>query len=112
MIWNSVKKLENFTILIINMKTETVLRGSLAMSLLTLIIVSFYFTKQTNEFADYKVKQDSLSTIQSNMIDSLRDEIFIRAVEIGRHELTRDEIFYRHPKVGKEYEQYYQHETE
>jgi hypothetical protein len=47
-----------------------------------------------------------------NVIDSLRDELFIANVEIGRHELTREEILKPNKKLNKQYEEYYNHETE
>lgn len=48
----------------------------------------------------------------SSDIDSIRDELFIERVESGRHELTRDEIFAKYPKIKKEYEEFYNHQTE
>jgi hypothetical protein len=44
--------------------------------------------------------------------DSLRNELFIEKVNSGRHEITREEIFYKYPKVKKEYDSFYQHQTE
>jgi hypothetical protein len=42
----------------------------------------------------------------------LNDELFIEKVDAGRHELTREEIFGKYPKVAKEYDEYYSHQTE
>ena len=47
-----------------------------------------------------------------NERDSLRDELFIERVDAGRHELTREDILNKYPKVKKEYEDYYSHQTE
>ena len=48
----------------------------------------------------------------TNRADSLYDALFIEKVDAGRHELTRDEILNKYPKVKKEYEEYYNHQTE
>jgi hypothetical protein len=48
----------------------------------------------------------------TNRADSLYDELFIEKVDAGRHQLTRDEILNKYPKVKKEYEDYYNHQTE
>lgn len=47
-----------------------------------------------------------------NQVDSLTDTQFQLNIEIGRHDLTRDEILNKYPKVKKEYEEYYEHQTE
>jgi hypothetical protein len=47
-----------------------------------------------------------------SIVDSLRDELFIERVDAGRHELTRGDILNKYPKVKKEYEKYYNHQTE
>jgi hypothetical protein len=55
------------------------------------------------------VKQiDSLSTER----DSIMDLLFMERIDAGRHEITRDEILKKYPKVEKEYEAFYSHETE
>jgi hypothetical protein len=57
---------------------------------------------------------NSIETVklQSNTIDSLHDELFIIKVENFRHELTREEILKPNKKINKQYEEYYNHETE
>jgi hypothetical protein len=57
---------------------------------------------------------NSIETVklQSNMIDSLHDELFIIKVENFRHELTREEILKPNKTINKQYEEYYNHETE
>ena len=94
------------------MTTETKFRAGLVMTLLGLIIMTFEFFEKDRVYNEYKVtaiKQiDSLTTLS----DSLRDEQFNSSVEIGRHELTREEMFTRFPNLEKEYNAYYEHETE
>jgi hypothetical protein len=87
------------------MTTETKLKAGLVVTLLTLIIVQFFYFENVRKFDEYK---DS----SIKQIDSLNDELFNEQSDAGRHELTRDEIFHKYPKIGKEYEKYYQHETE
>ena len=47
-----------------------------------------------------------------NECDSLRDELFIEKVNAGRHEITIEEILSKYPNIKKEYEEYYEHQTE
>ena len=47
-----------------------------------------------------------------NATDSLQSEIFLHEIEAGKHEVTREEIFSKYPKVGKEYDDFYSHNTE
>lgn len=61
--------------------------------------------------AEIKLLQSSNQTLK-NSVDSLEMEIFILNVEIGRHEITREEILSKYPNVKKEYENYYEHQTE
>jgi hypothetical protein len=49
---------------------------------------------------------------QQNVIDSLQMELFVTQVEIGRHELTREAILKPNKSINKQYEEYYNHETE
>ena len=46
------------------------------------------------------------------IVDSIRDELFIERVNAGRHELTRGDVLNKYPKIKKEYEEYYNHQTE
>jgi hypothetical protein len=100
------------------MSLETKFRGGLAMSLLGLIIMTFFFFQQQDELRRYKEEYESLQggdiekNLLTNRADSLYDELFIEKVDAGRHELTRDEILNKYPKVKKEYEDYYNHQTE
>jgi hypothetical protein len=48
----------------------------------------------------------------TNLTDSLRDELFIERIDAGRHEITREEILGKYPKIAKEYDEFYSHNTE
>lgn len=68
--------------------------------------------KQCKEEYDFIQGGDIEKNQLTNRADSLYDELFIEKVDAGRHELTRDEILNKYPKVKKEYEDYYNHQTE
>ena len=44
--------------------------------------------------------------------DSLRDELFNAKTEIGRYELTEDHLKEINPNADKDFEEFYNHETE
>ena len=100
------------------MTTETKFRGGLAMSLLGLITMLFFYFQQQDELRRCKEGNGFLQggDIEKSQIlnqrDSLHDELFIEKVDAGRHELTRDAILNKYPEVKKEYEEYYNHQTE
>jgi hypothetical protein len=83
------------------MTTETKLRVGMVISALLLLWTTVMWS-------------NSIETVklQSNTIDSLHDELFIIKVENFRHELTREEILKPNKKINKQYEEYYNHETE
>lgn len=83
------------------MTTETKLRVGMVISALLLLWTTVMWSN-----SDITVKS------QSNTIDSLRMELFITKVENFRHELTREEILKPNKKINKQYEEYYNHETE
>jgi hypothetical protein len=49
---------------------------------------------------------------KSQMVDSLRDELFIKHVELGRYELTLDHLHDINPIAAKQFDDYFSHETE
>jgi len=83
------------------MTTETKLKGTLVLSVLTLLWTT---TMWSNSNITIKTQQ--------NVIDSLQMELFMTQVEIGRHELTREAILKPNKEINKQYEEYYNHETE
>jgi hypothetical protein len=87
------------------MKTETTIRGLLALSLITLSIVLFFFIENQRKFDEYKVTT-------KKEIDELIETQFQLSIEIGRHEMTREYVLPKYPNVKKEYEGHYEHETE
>jgi hypothetical protein len=90
------------------MNTETRLRGSLAMSLLSLTILLFFYFQQQSDLQKYEIENYSLQ----NRCDSLYDELFIRHVENGRYESTFEHLKEVNPKLGEEMEEWMNHETE
>ena len=87
------------------MTTETKFRGGLAMSLLGLTIMTFFYFKQQDELQRYKAGNSFLQggDIEKAQIinerDSLRDELFIRFTEVSRYEIAL-EIFKEQNKKG------------
>jgi len=49
---------------------------------------------------------------KSQMVDSLRDEVFIKNVELGRYELTLDHLHDINPIAAKQFDDYFSHQTE
>jgi hypothetical protein len=100
------------------MTTETKLRGGLAMSLLGLLIMIFFYFQQQDDLRKCKEGNNFLQggDIEKSKIinqkDSLYDALFIEKVDAGRHELSREEILNKYPKIKKEYESFYEHQTE
>ena len=87
------------------MKTETTIRGLLALSLITLSIVLFFFVENQRKFDEYKVTTEK-------EINELIETQFQLNVEILRHESTREDILSKYHNIKKEYEGHYEHETE
>ena len=83
------------------MTTETKLRVGMVISALLLLWTTVMWS---NSDITVKTKQ--------NVIDSLQMELFIIQVEVGRHELTRESILKPNKLINKQYEEYYNHETE
>jgi|688.fasta_scaffold01534_14 hypothetical protein len=90
------------------MTTETKLKVGIVLSVLTLLWSTVMWS---NSIETVKL-QSSTIELQSNTIDSLHDELFNTKVENFRHELTREEILKPNKKINKQYEEYYNHETE
>lgn len=70
------------------------------------LLGAIYFQNQNIE--NLKLKRDVLQ----NQIDSLNDELFIIKSQSGRYELTFDHLKEVNPKLGKQMEEWMNHETE
>lgn len=69
--------------------------------------------KTNEELLKYKIDNGFIEGGDiSKSLDSLTNEIFIREIEMGRHEITREEILSKYPKVKKEYNLFYIQKTE
>lgn len=49
---------------------------------------------------------------KAQLIDSLRDELFITKTTVGRYELTLEHMKEVNPKAAKQFDDYMAHETE
>lgn len=96
------------------MKTETLLRGTIVAVTLTLFCVSVYYSKEHIQFDEVKTKRvlGSDTLVSKNYVDSLESELFNAKTINGRYELTFDHLKEVNPKVGKETEEWMNHETE
>ena len=79
------------------MKTETLLRGLLALALLVLVIMTFEYFEKDRVYQEIKVSS-------SKQIDSLRDELFIKFTEISRYEITLEIFKEQNKKAADEFE--------
>ena len=89
------------------MTTETKFRGCLAMTLLGLIMMTFFYFQQQDELQRCKASNGFLQggDIEKAQIinerDSLQSELFITGVQLGRYEVAF-EIFKEKNKTGAE----------
>jgi hypothetical protein len=74
------------------MTTETKFRAGLAITLLSLVIMTFEYFEKDRVYQELKISS-------SKQIDSLRDELFIKFTEVGRYEVAL-EIFKEQNKKG------------
>jgi hypothetical protein len=81
--------------------------------LLVMVVISALSVLVTLNRTKLETKQlvFDKQTLQDE-VDSLKMELFILNVEIGRHEVTRDYFFGKYPKLQLDYENYLNHETE
>ena len=82
------------------MTTETKFRGGIAMCLLGIITMTFFYFQQQDELQKCQSSNIQLQQL-INERDSLRDELFNRSVEVGRYEVAF-EIFKEKNKTGAE----------
>ena len=79
------------------MKTETLLRGLLALAFLVLVIMTFEYFEKDRVYQEIKVSS-------SKQIDSLRDELFIKFTEVGRYEVALEILKEQNKKAADEFE--------
>lgn len=89
------------------MKTETKFRAGITMALLGLIIMMFFYFQQQYELQKYKSVDNFIQggDIEKQMLinerDSLKSELFVTEVQLGRYEVAF-EMFKEKNKNGAE----------
>jgi hypothetical protein len=89
------------------MTRETKFRGGIAMSLLGLVIMTFFYFQQQDELQKCKEGNDFIQggDIEKQMLiderDSLKSELFVTTVQLGRYEVAF-EMFKEKNKTGAE----------
>jgi hypothetical protein len=89
------------------MNLETRLRAGIAMLLLSLVILTFFYFQQQDELKRCKDGQDFFlgGDIEKqeliNQRDSLQSELFVTGVQLGRYEVAF-ELFKEKNKTGAE----------
>ena len=89
------------------MTRETKFRGGTAMSLLGLVVMTFFYFQQQDELRKCKEGNDFIQggDIEKQMLiderDSLKSELFVTAVQLGRYEVAF-EMFKEKNKTGAE----------
>lgn len=80
--------------------------------LLVLFAVSYVgFLKEVNPEHNKSSYVQTIDSLQQ-VVDSLRDEIFISSIELGRYEVALDILKERNLEAAKQYEYILSHETE
>jgi hypothetical protein len=90
------------------MTTETKLRAGLVLSTLTLLWTTVMWN---NTIKTVRVQKNTIDSL-THLSDSLHDVSFNNFVEAGRYELTFEHLKEVNPKLGKEMEEWMNHETE
>jgi hypothetical protein len=96
--------------------------GKIGMGFALIMLVINYFQQRelTRLRAEPKIEVYTGGDIEKgklidslmNVTDSLQSELFLNTVDAGRHEITREEILGKYPKIAKEYDEFYSHNTE
>jgi len=84
---------------------ERRIRRDLGMLLAITCIISVWLAFRTTS-------QSRTITALSNKVDSLHDESFNASTVNGRYELSLEHLKEVNPKAAKEFEEFYNHETE
>jgi hypothetical protein len=81
---------------------------------IAVLVVCYFQQKELTKLrAEQKIEVIVGGDIQkANTIDSLHDELFIIHTQNGRYELTFEHLKEVNPKLGKEMEDWMNHETE
>ena len=85
------------------MNTETQLRGGIAITLLSLITLTFYYLKQSDELKKCQTDKYSLEGGDIEK-DSLRTELFIEKTKNGRYEITLEILRERDSSAAQKFE--------
>jgi hypothetical protein len=89
------------------MTRETKFRGGIAMSLLGLIVMTFFYFQQQDELRKCKEGNDFIQggdiekEVLINERDSLKSELFVTEVQLGRYEVAF-EMFKEKNRTGAE----------
>ena len=89
------------------MTRETKFRGGIAMSLMGLVIMTFFYFQQQDELQKCKEGNDFIQggDIEKQMLiderDSLKSELFVTEVQLGRYEVAF-EMFKEKNRTGAE----------
>jgi hypothetical protein len=89
------------------MTRETKFRGGIAMSLLGLIVMTFFYFQQQDELRKCKESNDFIQggdiekEVLINERDSLKSELFVTEVQLGRYEVAF-EMFKEKNRTGAE----------
>jgi hypothetical protein len=80
------------------------------------LLGAIYFQNQQIEKLKAQTKGEAVWVKQIDSVsaerDSVMDLLFMERIDAGRHEITRDEVLKKYPKIEKEYDAFYSHETE
>ena len=89
------------------MTRETKFRGGIAMSLLGLVVMTFFYFQQQDELRKCKEEHEFIQggDIEKQMLinerDSLKSELFVTEVQLGRYEVAF-EMFKEKNRIGAE----------
>jgi hypothetical protein len=87
------------------MKTETLLRGLLALALLVLVIMTFEYFEKDRVYQELKISS-------SKQKDSLKQECEFKDNQIGKSEMALEMFREKNKKAADEYELIFTTQTE
>lgn len=74
---------------------------------LSVLVLCYYQQKEIK-----KLRAETKIGVNTTLVDSLHDELFIEKAQNGRYELTFEHLKEVNPKLAKEMEEFMAHETE